>query len=604
MNGKERIFAAVLNEQPDQVPIIPIMMTRAIRNLPGNVSAKDCQVNAELMAQAKMTTSAKFGGDAIIAGTDLFLPAENLGAGMEYLDKAQPTLFRHPCPTKAEFDLMLDRSEHFDPTRGRVLTVAEEIKILLKNGFGDSHLVLLPIGGPATTAQLITGSARFLTLMEQDPQFCHQVLRVATNTIKSISTVMAEAGAHAINILDPFSSSDILPPEQFREFSKPYIVEIFQHMQSVGIAPILHICTFTEHIWNDMKETGAIAINGDFWPGIDKARQIVGDDYCLVGSVNPFTTMLSGTPEQVRKETLKCIVTAGLNGSYICSPGCDLDWNVPDENIHALIQTCASVKYPIDLDQIEDLSETFISGHAKHKASIQRKEVRTVHPKHKILTKKHQLLEDLANAVIQQDSELTVSLVNTGLSEKISAQELLFEGMAVGMQICGEMYEQNDIFVIDLMRSAKAMDSAMPILMPLIEKDRESGDLNDRTSVVIGLIRGNTQDIGKNLVALILTAHGYDVCDLGKNVSPEEFIEQAQAKNAQVIAISVMTDSSIVYIERVLSLLNELGEREKYYVVCGGAAMNSQLASKLGVHFSPNASAAAKLLNDHFKAEQ
>lgn len=603
MNGKERVFAAVLNQQPDQVPVIPIMMTRAIRNLPGNVSAKDCQRNAELMAQAKMATSAKFGGDAIIAGTDLFLPAENLGAGMEYLDKAQPTLFRHPCPTRAEFDLMLERSENFDPSRGRVLTVAEEVKILLNNGFGDTHLVLLPIGGPATTAQLITGSARFLTLMEQDPAFCHQVLRVATNTIKSICTVMAEAGVHAINILDPFSSSDILPPEQFREFSKPYIVEVFEHMNSIGIAPILHICTFTEHIWNDMKETGAVAINGDFWPGIDKARAIVGDDYCLVGSVNPFTTMLSGTPEQVRKETLKCITTAGLNGSFICSPGCDLDWNVPDENIHALIQTCASVKYPIDLEQIEDLSDTYISGHPKHRASVQRKEQRSVHPKHKIVSKKNQLLEDIANAVIKQDCELTLSLVNKGLEQNIAAQELLFEGMAVGMQICGEMYEQNEIFVIDLMRSAKAMDSAMPILMPLIEESRQAGSLDDRTAVVIGLIRGNTQDIGKNLVALILTAHGYDVTDLGKNVSPEEFIEQAHAKSAKVIAISVMTDSSIVYIERVLSLLEEQGLRENYLIICGGAAMNQELATRLGVEFSPNASAAAKLLNQRFKHE-
>jgi len=601
MNGKERIFAVLQNELPDQVPVIPILMTRAIRCLPKNVSAAVCQKDAELMAQAKIFSSVKFGGDAIAAGTDLFLPVENLGAGMEYLDKAQPTLFKHPCPTGKEFDLMLERSNNFDPSRGRVLTVAQELKILHSKGYGDSHLLFLPLGGPATTAQLMTGSTRFIDLMEQDPALCHQILRVATNTIKSICNVMADAGAHAINMLEPFCSSDIMPPSQFRIFSKPYLIEIFDHMKSIGLAPILHICTFTQPIWQDMKETGAIALNGDFWPGIDVARNIVGDDFCLAGSINPFTTMLSGTTEQVRQETLKCIATAGKNGAFICTPGCDIDWNVPDNNIHALVQTCASVKYPLDIEALGDLSKTYVSGAPQHRTSIDRKGKFHDHQPKKNLSIQEQLLQDLANCVVNQDGDNVVALVTKGLGIDISAEDLLFNGMALGMQVCGDMYDRNEIFVIDLMRSAKAMDRGVAILLPLINQTRDSGQFADRTSVVIGLIRGNTQDIGKNLVSLILTSHGYDVHDLGKNVSPEEFIAAAEKTQAKVIAISIMTNSSIVYVERFLQLLTEHGTLNDYFIICGGAAMNKELALALGVHFSANASDAVQCLNDNFK---
>ena len=119
--------------------------------------------------------------------------------------------------------------------------------------------------------------------------------------------------------------------------------------------------------------------------------------------------------------------------------------------------------------------------------------------------------------------------------------------------------------------------------------------------MVIGLIRGNTQDIGKNLVSLILTSHGYDVHDLGKNISPEQFIAAAEKEQAKVIAISIMTNSSIVYVERFLQLLSEHGKLNDYFIICGGAAMNQELALELGVHFSANASDAVQRLNDNFK---
>ncbi|MEC4726556.1 MtaA/CmuA family methyltransferase [Shewanella sp. D64] len=601
MNGRERIFAAVLNEQPDRVPIIPIMMTRAIRNLGGQVLADRCQREPEIMAKAKMVTSQMFGGDAIIAGTDLFLSAENLGAGMEYLERAQPTLFQHPCPTKDDFERLVESKRIFNPDIGRVLNVAKEVEILVKHGFQDSHLILIPMGGPATTAQLLVGSARFITLMDQDPEFCHRVLRLATDNIKSICDVMAQAGLHAINFLDPFSSADIMPPEHFRTFSKPYITEVMKHVSGLGLAPILHICTFTSPIWEDMKETGAVALNGDFWPGIDKARQIVGEGYCLVGSVNPFTTMLKGTPEQVRTETLKCIETAGMNGAFICSPGCDLDWNVPAENIHSLIKTCQSVKYPIEPGSLGELSEIFVSGHARHFATIQRKAKHIEHPSTKILTPKNKILDQITQAVINKDEDKVLDLVDIGLKEGISAEDLVFNGLAIGMQICGERYEEHQIFVIDLMQSAKVMDTAMLLLLPLFDPEKRKARGEKSATIVIGLVRGNTQDIGKNLVSLLFTAYGFDVHDLGKNVSPELFIEAAEEKKADVIAISIMTDSSIVYVQRLIQLLTEEGKRDNYLILCGGAAMNMSLAEQLGVKYSPNANQAVELLQEHSK---
>jgi len=119
MTGRERIFAALqMQELPDQVPVTPLLLTRAIRE--GGVTADVAQRDPQLMADCKLKAHAKFGGDVVAAGTDLFIPVENLGAELEYMPHAQPSQLTHPAPTKEAFYRLKDEylAKGFDPTRG------------------------------------------------------------------------------------------------------------------------------------------------------------------------------------------------------------------------------------------------------------------------------------------------------------------------------------------------------------------------------------------------------------------------------------------------------------------------------------------------------
>jgi methylmalonyl-CoA mutase cobalamin-binding domain/chain len=116
--------------------------------------------------------------------------------------------------------------------------------------------------------------------------------------------------------------------------------------------------------------------------------------------------------------------------------------------------------------------------------------------------------------------------------------------------------------------------------------------------VVVGLVRGNTQDIGKNLVCLMLKANGFKVIDLGKNVKPEEFIETAEKNNAIAIGMSVMTNSSTVYVEKVVEMLKQQGKADKYLLMTGGAAANKGIANNFGIRYGQDANAAVDLVRE------
>jgi methanogenic corrinoid protein MtbC1 len=145
------------------------------------------------------------------------------------------------------------------------------------------------------------------------------------------------------------------------------------------------------------------------------------------------------------------------------------------------------------------------------------------------------------------------------------------------------------------------MDKAMPLLTPLLEA---SGAGEGPTgTVIVGLVRGNTQDIGKNLVCLMLKANGYKVIDLGKNVKPEQFIAAAEENAAVAIGMSVMTNSSAVYVQKVVDLLKQQGKLDQYLLMSGGAAINRVNAEQMGTRYGSDANAAVSMVKEHLAAQ-
>lgn len=601
MSPRERIFAAItMRHLPDQLPVVPLLMTRGIRE--GGITCDYAQTHGEAQAHAKMKAVEKFGGDVMIVGTDLFTPVECLGAELDYLPYAQPSLVKHPAPTKDAFYRLRDayHKTGFNPGSGRLKHLADEAKTYIAHGRKSSHFILTPVGGPLTTAQLMTGSAEFLSYLNDDPGFAKDVVELALDVVQNICQRMFEAGIDACNILDPFCSSDILPPETFRDFGLPYQQRLFAHIKALGGLGFTHVPGYTQPIWRDLAGNGSVNLNGDMYPGMDHAKRAVGGTISLMGGLSAGATMMHGSPTDVANEIRKLAATAGQNGGVICMPGTDLDWTVPDENIRAMTATCAAIRYPLNVAGLGDLSAVYLPGHPKHPGQqppstfgdVAITDVKTRVPR----TPQDEIRARLVEAILAYDGDKAMEWTRKGLALGMTAQQIVNDGLALGMKVIGDLYDRKERFVTDVLKAGRAMDMAMPLLTPLLGAGA-NGKANG--TVVLGVVRGNAQDIGKNLVSLMLKANGFKVIDLGKNVKPEQFVETAEQENAVAIGMSVASNSSTIYLEKVRELLDRQGKGGKYLLLCGGAACNPALADRLGMAFGQDANQAVSLVRQY-----
>jgi MtaA/CmuA family methyltransferase len=185
------------------------------------------------------------------------------------LPRAQPSLVAHPAPSKEDFERLRDRyhRQGFDPEAGRLRTIQREIEIFIEHGWKDHHAILTAVGGPITTAQLLTtGSSNFLTYLAEDPAYARELIDLALDDVKNVCRMMHEAGVDACNILEPFLSCDVLPPEVFREFALPALKELFAYLRDdLGAPSAVHICTYTQPIWSDIADSGCLNFNGDLY---------------------------------------------------------------------------------------------------------------------------------------------------------------------------------------------------------------------------------------------------------------------------------------------------------------------------------------------------
>jgi MtaA/CmuA family methyltransferase len=606
MTSRERIFAALtMTALPDQVPVVPLLMARGIRE--GGITVDKALVDGVAQAHAKIKAVDKFGGDVMIVGTDLFTPVETVpGCELDYLPYAQPSLVKHPTPDKESFYRFKEEYEKngFNNDSGRMKPLRDECQEYIRLGKKETYAIVTPVGGPITTAQLMTGSSEFLGYLSDDPDYAKEVIELALDIVKNVCRNMYEAGMDACNILDPFNSSDILPPEVYKEFGWPAQKALFSYIkEELGAPAFTHTCTFTQPIWRDIADNGCLNFNGDMYPGMDHAKRVIGGEVSLMGTLSPHTTLMHGTPEEVASEVKKLAAEVGYNGGFVCMPGCDIDWTVPDENLRAMMDTCASIKYPMDIQALGDLSGVSLPGSPSHpstRANTTEDDAAVAAGKARITApegSKEEVNEKLVEAIMDYDGAKAIEWTQKGIDRGMSAQAIVFDGLSLGMKIVGDMYERNERFVTDMLKAAKTMDKAMPLLTPLLES---SGDGDGPSgTVVVGLVRGNTQDIGKNLVCLMLKANGYKVIDLGKNVKPEQFIATAEENDAVAIGMSVMTNSSTVYVQKVVDTLTEQGKRDRYLLMSGGAAINRVNAEQMGTKYGSDANAAVSMVKEH-----
>ena len=189
------------------------------------------------------------------------------------------------------------------------------------------------------------------------------------------------------------------------------------------------------------------------------------------------------------------------------------------------------------------------------------------------------------------DEPKLVQLVNDALEQKIPAVDILNKGLIAGMDIVGEKMENEEMFIPEVLMAAQAMSSCVKVLKPLLSDDDSAGG----GTVVIGTVKGDLHDIGKNLVGMMIESGGMTVHNLGVDVSPEQFVEQAKEKNANIICLSALLTTTMPMMKQTIDAFAESGLRDKVKIMVGGAPVTQAFADEIGADgFAADAGSAAK----------
>jgi 5-methyltetrahydrofolate--homocysteine methyltransferase len=202
------------------------------------------------------------------------------------------------------------------------------------------------------------------------------------------------------------------------------------------------------------------------------------------------------------------------------------------------------------------------------------------------------VLSKLSTAVIEGNVGEMGGLTQQALDEGLPAQQVLNEGLMPGMDHVGVEFRAGNMFVPEVLRSAKSMQASMDILKPLLAQ----ADVKMAGKVLLGTVKGDLHDIGKNLVAMMCEGAGFEVIDLGKDVDPETFVQAVKEHEPEIVGMSALLTTTMRSMESTIKAIEEAGLRDKVKIMIGGAPVTKEFSEQIGADgYASNASTAAEM---------
>jgi len=199
------------------------------------------------------------------------------------------------------------------------------------------------------------------------------------------------------------------------------------------------------------------------------------------------------------------------------------------------------------------------------------------------------ILEQMQKDLYDGKADEVGTATQKALDEGMSAQEILSDGLIGGMDEVGKDFKAGDLFIPEVLMSAKAMHAGMAVLRPLLA----ASDALSLAKIVIGTAAGDLHDIGKNLVGMMLEGAGFEIIDLGTDVSPEKFVEAVRAEGADLVGMSALLTTTMPSMKATIEALTEAGLRDSVKVIVGGAPVTAGFAEDIGADaYAPDAASA------------
>ncbi|SDL20239.1 corrinoid protein [Halarsenatibacter silvermanii] len=203
--------------------------------------------------------------------------------------------------------------------------------------------------------------------------------------------------------------------------------------------------------------------------------------------------------------------------------------------------------------------------------------------------------EKMREKVIDGDQEAVKELTQEAIDEDTEPQEIISEGLISGMNVVGERFKAGDMFVPEVLMSAKAMKAGMELVNPLLT----AADREESVTVVLATVEGDLHDIGKNLVGMMLESGGMEVIDLGVDLPADEIVDAVRENNADVLGMSALLTTTMMEMQNVIEVLEEEGLKDDVEVLVGGAPVTKEFADDIGADgWAPDAASAKDLVQE------
>lgn len=200
--------------------------------------------------------------------------------------------------------------------------------------------------------------------------------------------------------------------------------------------------------------------------------------------------------------------------------------------------------------------------------------------------------DDLSKAVISGEDDQVTTLTQTLIDSGTDPLEIVNQGLIAGMNVVGTRFKKGDMFVPEVLMSARAMSLGINLVRPLISET----DMPSEGKVLIGTVKGDLHDIGKNLVGMLMESEGFTVINLGVDIAPEQFVAAAKEHNADIIAMSALLTTTMLSMKDTIDMFVEEGLRDKVSIIIGGAPISQEFADEIGADgFAPDAATACEL---------
>ena len=188
------------------------------------------------------------------------------------------------------------------------------------------------------------------------------------------------------------------------------------------------------------------------------------------------------------------------------------------------------------------------------------------------------ILTEISELLQKGKANEVKEVAQKGLDEGLSAKSILEDGLMPGMAIIGDKFKKNEVYVPEVLIAARAMNAGIEVLKPHMSE----ADASNKGTVVLGTVKGDLHDIGKNLVKIMMEGKGLNVIDLGIDVPAEKYVEAVKENSADVVACSALLTTTMTEMENVVKALEEAGLRDKVAIMVGGAPVNPEVAEKYG----------------------